>query len=45
MKVLITDKLATEGIDLLKSIPDVEVTVKTGVSEDELLKPDTFIQH
>jgi len=36
MKVLITDKLAKEGIDLLKSIPDVEVTVKTGVSEDEL---------
>jgi D-3-phosphoglycerate dehydrogenase len=36
MKVLITDKLAHEGIDLLKSMPDVEVVVKTGVSEDEL---------
>lgn len=36
MKILITDKLAKEGIDLLKSIPDVEVVVKTGISEDEL---------
>ena len=36
MKILITDKLAKEGIDLLKSIPDVEAVVKTGISEDEL---------
>ena len=36
MKILITDKLAKEGIDLLKSMPDVEVVVKTGISEDEL---------
>jgi len=38
MKVLITDKLAQEGIDLLKAMPDVEVVVKTGISEDELAK-------
>jgi D-3-phosphoglycerate dehydrogenase len=36
MKILITDKLAKEGIDLLKSMPDVEVVVKTGITEDEL---------
>jgi D-3-phosphoglycerate dehydrogenase len=36
MKILITDKLAKEGIDLLKAMPDVEVVVKTGISEDEL---------
>jgi len=36
MKILISDKLAKEGIDLLKSMPDVEVDVKTGLSEDEL---------
>jgi D-3-phosphoglycerate dehydrogenase len=36
MKILISDKLAKEGIDLLKSMSDVEVTVKTGISEDEL---------
>jgi len=36
MKVLITDKLAQEGIDLLSSKDGVEVVVKTGISEDEL---------
>ncbi len=36
IKVLITDKLAQEGINLLKAMSDVEVTVKTGISEDEL---------
>ncbi|MBN2019456.1 MAG: phosphoglycerate dehydrogenase [Sedimentisphaerales bacterium] len=36
MKILISDKLAKEGIDLLKAMPDVEVAVKTGISEDEL---------
>jgi len=36
IKVLITDKLAKEGIDLLESMKDVEVVVKTGISEDEL---------
>jgi len=36
IKVLITDKLAQEGIDLLKSTDGVEAVVKTGISEDEL---------
>jgi len=36
IKVLITDKLAQEGIDLLKSMNDVEVIVKTGIGEEEL---------
>jgi len=36
IKVLITDKLAQEGIDLLNSQEDVEAVVKTGISEDEL---------
>ncbi|MHC4557153.1 MAG: phosphoglycerate dehydrogenase [Planctomycetota bacterium] len=36
IKVLITDKLAQEGIDLLNSTDGVEAVVKTGISEDEL---------
>jgi D-3-phosphoglycerate dehydrogenase len=36
IKVLITDKLAQEGIDLLNSIDGVEAVVKTGIAEDEL---------
>jgi D-3-phosphoglycerate dehydrogenase len=36
IKVLITDKLAQEGIDLLNSQDGVEAVVKTGISEDEL---------
>jgi len=36
IRVLITDKLAKEGIDLLNSIDGVEAVVKTGVSEAEL---------
>ena len=36
LRILVTDKLAQEGLDLLSSMDDVEVTVKTGVSEDEL---------
>ncbi len=36
VRVLITDKLAQEGIDLLNSTDGVEAVVKTGVSEDEL---------
>src|SRR5512133_2582085 len=36
IKVLISDKLAKEGIDLLKSMQGVEPVVKTGMSEDEL---------
>jgi D-3-phosphoglycerate dehydrogenase len=38
IKVLITDKLAQEGIDLLNSIDGVEAVIKTGISEDELAK-------
>jgi D-3-phosphoglycerate dehydrogenase len=36
IKILITDKLAQEGIDLLNSTDGVEAVVKTGISEDEL---------
>jgi len=38
IKVLITDKLAQEGIDLLNSAEGVETVIKTGISEDELAK-------
>jgi D-3-phosphoglycerate dehydrogenase len=38
VRVLITDKLAQEGIDLLNSTEGVEAVVKTGISEDELAK-------
>jgi D-3-phosphoglycerate dehydrogenase len=38
VKVLITDKLAQEGIDLLNSSEGVEAVVKTGISEDELVQ-------
>jgi D-3-phosphoglycerate dehydrogenase len=38
IKILITDKLAKEGIDLLNSVDGVEAVVKTGISEDELAK-------
>jgi D-3-phosphoglycerate dehydrogenase len=36
IKVLVTDKLAQEGIDLLNSTDGVEAVVKTGISADEL---------
>jgi D-3-phosphoglycerate dehydrogenase len=36
IKILITDKLAQEGIDLINSTEGAEAVVKTGVSEDEL---------
>jgi len=36
IKILITDKLAQEGVDLLKSMDGVEPVIKTGISEDEL---------
>lgn len=35
-KILITDKLAQEGIDLIASMDGFEPVVKTGISEDEL---------
>jgi len=38
IKVLITDKLAQQGIDLLNSMDGVEAVVKTGVDEEELAK-------
>jgi D-3-phosphoglycerate dehydrogenase len=38
LKILISDKLAQEGIDLLKSMADVEPVVRVGLSEDELIK-------
>ena len=36
IKVLVTDKLAQQGIDLLNSTDGVETVIKTGISEDEL---------
>ena len=36
IKVLVTDKLAQEGIDLLNNSEGVEAVIKTGISEDEL---------
>ena len=36
IKVLITDKLAQEGIDLINAAEGAEAVVKTGISEDEL---------
>lgn len=36
IKVLVSDKLAQKGLDLLAGMDDVEVTVKTGLGEDEL---------
>jgi D-3-phosphoglycerate dehydrogenase len=38
IKVLVTDKLAQEGIDLLNSTEGVEAVVKTGISEEDLAK-------
>ncbi|MBC8377659.1 MAG: phosphoglycerate dehydrogenase [Planctomycetes bacterium] len=37
-KILISDKLAQEGIDLINATEGFEAVVKTGMSEDELLK-------
>jgi len=36
IKILVSDKLAQEGLDLLKSNQDIQVDVKTGLPEDEL---------
>ncbi len=38
IKVLITDKLAQEGIDLLNSTSGVEAVIKAGIDEDELAR-------
>lgn len=37
-RILISDKLAQEGIDMLKSMPDFEPVVRTGLPEEELAK-------
>lgn len=36
LKVLVSDKLAAEGVQILKDAPDVEVDVKTGLAREEL---------
>jgi D-3-phosphoglycerate dehydrogenase len=36
IRILITDKLAQEGIDLINAAEGAEAVVKTGISEDEL---------
>lgn len=38
IKILISDKLAQEGVDLLNSIDGVEPVVNTGLTEDELIE-------
>lgn len=38
LKILISDKLAKEGIELLKNMEGVEPVIKTGLSEDDLIK-------
>jgi len=38
MKVLVSDKLAQEGLDILKKEKAIEVDVKTGLSPEELKK-------
>ncbi|MFQ5559000.1 MAG: phosphoglycerate dehydrogenase [Nitrospinota bacterium] len=38
MKVLISDKLSDEGIKILENTEGVDVTVKTGMSPEEILK-------
>ena len=35
-KILISDKLSQNAVDQLKEIPGFEVTVKTGMTPDEL---------
>ena len=37
-KILIADALSSEALEELKTIPDFEVTLKTGMDEDELVK-------
>ena len=38
IKILIADKLAQEGVDLLNAIEGVEPVVKTGMTEEELIE-------
>jgi D-3-phosphoglycerate dehydrogenase len=37
-KILVADALSPDALDALKSIPEFEVTLKTGMDEDELVK-------
>lgn len=37
-KILVADTLNPEALEELKSIPNIEVTLKTGMDEDELVK-------
>lgn len=37
IKILVSDKLAKQGVDLLNSMEGVEAVVKTGMTEDELV--------
>jgi D-3-phosphoglycerate dehydrogenase len=37
-KILIADALSPEALEELKAIPDFEVTIKTGMDEEELVK-------
>ena len=39
IKVLVSDKLAEEGVEILKNTDGVEVTVQTGMSPEELKVP------
>ena len=36
LKVLVSDKLAREGLDILRAAPEIQVDVKTGLKPDEL---------
>ena len=38
MKILVSDKLAKEGLDILEGTDGFDVTVKTGMEPDELKK-------
>ncbi len=37
MKVLVTDEIAEEGLAVLRSLESIDITVRTGLSESELL--------
>ncbi len=38
MKILITDGLSSEGLDILNSAPELEIVEKKGISKEDLLK-------
>jgi D-3-phosphoglycerate dehydrogenase len=37
-KILVADSIEKEALDLLRAVPGIEVTVKTGMKEDELVR-------